>query len=92
MNRRAVVGWCMERDNTRLQGNTELPEIVLRRAGCAGRGREKGPEVADIDPDRVGMVGHSAGGYLTLKAGTFPNPPKVLVSFYGYGDIVGAWY
>jgi acetyl esterase/lipase len=44
-----------------------------------------------IDKDRVGIVGHSAGGYLTLTAGARLSPrPRALVAFYGYGDI--RWY
>jgi acetyl esterase/lipase len=39
------------------------------------------------------VVGHSAGGYLALMAGFVLNPtPRAVVSFYGYGDIAGAWY
>ena len=39
------------------------------------------------------MIGHSAGGYLTLMTGFCVGPrPKALVSFYGYGDIAGPWY
>jgi dipeptidyl aminopeptidase/acylaminoacyl peptidase len=39
------------------------------------------------------VVGHSAGGYLTLMTGTLLKPaPKALVSYYGYGDIAGEWY
>ena len=39
------------------------------------------------------MCGGSAGGYLTLMTGFCVNPrPRALVSFWGYGDIVGAWY
>jgi acetyl esterase/lipase len=46
-----------------------------------------------IDPERVAIVGHSAGGYLALLMGFYLSPqPKALVSFYGYGDIVGEWY
>ena len=38
-------------------------------------------------------MGASAGGYLTLMTGFRVEPrPKALVSFYGYGDIAGAWY
>jgi dipeptidyl aminopeptidase/acylaminoacyl peptidase len=45
-----------------------------------------------IDADRIGVCGGSAGGYLTLMAGFHVNPrPKALVSFWGYGDIVGDW-
>jgi acetyl esterase/lipase len=55
--------------------------------------REKGPELFHIDPDRVAVVGHSAGGYLTLMTGFCVEPrPQALVSFYGYGDIAGPWY
>jgi len=46
-----------------------------------------------IDPNRIAVIGHSAGGYLTLMSGFINDPPpKALVSFYGYGDIVGDWY
>jgi dipeptidyl aminopeptidase/acylaminoacyl peptidase len=41
----------------------------------------------------VAVTGGSAGGYLTLMAGCCVQPPpQCLVSFYGYGDIVGEWY
>lgn len=52
----------------------------------------EGPSLFNIDADRIAIVGHSAGGYLTLVAGFRLEPqPKALVSFYGYGDISGAW-
>ena len=42
------------------------------------------------DPARMGLVGHSAGGYLALIAGGRLQPrPQAVVSFYGYGDITG---
>lgn len=45
-----------------------------------------------IDPDRIAVVGHSAGGYLTLMSGVrFSPKPAALVSFYGYGDIGADW-
>jgi acetyl esterase/lipase len=38
-------------------------------------------------------MGASAGGYLALVTGYRVKPrPAVLVSFWGYGDLVGAWY
>ena len=38
-------------------------------------------------------MGGSAGGYLTLMTGFRVEPrPKALVSFWGYGDVAGAWY
>jgi acetyl esterase/lipase len=52
----------------------------------------EGPVLFNIDPDRVAVVGHSAGGYLALLAGHRVTPaPKALVVFYGYGDLTGDW-
>jgi dipeptidyl aminopeptidase/acylaminoacyl peptidase len=39
------------------------------------------------------VCGGSAGGYLTLMTGfCLDKRPKALVSFWGYGDVVGEWY
>ena len=55
--------------------------------------RVDGPKLFRIDPNRIAVVGHSAGGYLALMAGFRLNPrPVAVVSFYGYGDIAGDWY
>ena len=52
----------------------------------------EGPTRFNVDPDRVAIVGHSAGGYLALLAGLrLDPPPKALVAFYGYGDLTGEW-
>lgn len=45
-----------------------------------------------LNSDKLAVVGSSAGGYLALLTGTFPNKPKAIVSFYGYGDIIADWY
>jgi len=46
-----------------------------------------------LDPDRLAVVGHSAGGYLALMTGVRFHPrPQAIVGFYGYGDISGPWY
>lgn len=46
-----------------------------------------------INPNRMAVIGHSAGGYLALMSGFHIYPrPKALVSFYGYSDITGIWY
>jgi acetyl esterase/lipase len=45
-----------------------------------------------IDPTRIGVVGHSAGGYLALMSGIWLHPrPRAIVSFYGYGDLSREW-
>jgi acetyl esterase/lipase len=92
MSQYAPRGYALVAIDYRLAPETKLPEIVADVQDALNWVRQKGPKVADLDPERVGMVGHSAGGYLALMAGTFTNPPKALVSFYGYGDIVGPWY
>jgi acetyl esterase/lipase len=45
-----------------------------------------------IDPKRIFVIGHSAGGYLSLMTGyILDNPPRAIVSFYGYGDLQSEW-
>ena len=52
--------------------------------------RTDGPKLFHIDPNRIAVVGHSAGGYLALMAAFRLAPrPAAVVSFYGYGDIAG---
>jgi len=47
----------------------------------------------NIDAARLGVLGHSAGGYLSLMAGCCLGlRPKAIAAFYGYGDIIGDWY
>ena len=77
----------------RLAPEAKLAAIIEDLTDAYDWVRAKGPDLFKIDPDRVAVVGHSAGGYLTLMAGFRLNPrPKALVSFYGYGDITGPWY
>jgi acetyl esterase/lipase len=46
-----------------------------------------------IDPTRIALVGHSGGGYLALLvAGAVQPRPRAVVTFSGYGDILGDWY
>jgi acetyl esterase/lipase len=87
------AGYTVVAVDYRLAPETKLPAIVedLRDALCWVRG--SGPSLFNADPTRIGVVGHSAGGYLALVSGLCVEPrPQALVSFYGYGDIVGPWY
>ena len=77
----------------RLAPETKLPAIIEDLQDAFRWVRQRGPDLFSLDPERVAAVGHSAGGYLTLMAGSCVTPrPRALVSFYGYGDIVADWY
>lgn len=77
----------------RLAPETRLPQIIEDLQDAYRWLRSKGPSEFNIDPDRIAVLGKSAGGYLTLMSGFCLEPrPKALVPFYGYGDIIGDWY
>ncbi len=77
----------------RLAPETKLPAIIEDLQDAYRWVCDQGPNLFHADPHRIAVIGHSAGGYLTLMAGFCVNPrPKALISFYGYGDITGAWY
>jgi len=92
LDRYLSSGFTVASIDYRLAPETKLPLIIEDVKDAFKWIREKGPDLFHIDPDSLGVVGHSAGGYLTLMAGAFFPRPKALVSFYGYGDIVGDWY
>lgn len=77
----------------RLAPETKLKFIIEDLRDAFKWLQRHGPELAGVDPDRIAVVGHSAGGYLALMTGFCVKPrPKAIVSFYGYGDIIGEWY
>lgn len=87
------AGYTVVAVDYRLAPETKLPEILADVHDAIAWVRAEGPRLFGIDPARLALVGHSAGGYLTLLAGGTIYPrPRALVSFYGYGDIVGPWY
>lgn len=86
-------GYAVVSIDYRLAPETKLPEIIKDVQDAWRWVREHGPELFGADPERIAVQGGSAGGYLTLMTGFCVEPrPKALVSFYGYGDIVGDWY
>ena len=88
-----AAGWTVVAIDYRLAPETLLPAIIEDLRDAFRWVREEGPNLCDVDPRRVAVVGHSAGGYLSLMAGVCVLPrPKAIVSFYGYGDVVGDWY
>ncbi|MEW5979721.1 MAG: alpha/beta hydrolase [Acidobacteriota bacterium] len=93
LNRYLEAGFIVASIDYRLAPETKLPLILEDVADAYHWVRLDGPRLFEADPERIAVVGHSAGGYLTLVAGyRFQPRPKALVSFYGYGDIVGDWY
>jgi acetyl esterase/lipase len=77
----------------RLAPETKLPAIIEDLQDAFAWLRAHGPSLLDVDPGRIAVVGHSAGGYLALMSGWCVSPrPRAIVAFYGYGDIVGDWY
>lgn len=93
LDRYLEAGFAVVSIDYRLAPETKLADILQDVQDAHDWVRAKGPELFLIDPDRIAVVGHSAGGYLTLTAGyRFQPRPRALVSFYGYGDITGAWY
>ena len=93
LERYVSAGYTLVSMDYRLAPETKLKAIIEDVQDAYTWVRERGPELFHIDADRIAVIGHSAGGYLTLMTGFCVNPrPRALVSFYGYGDIAGAWY
>ena len=88
-----TAGYTVVSIDYRLAPETKLHAILEDLQDAYSWMRGQGSTLFDINPDRLAVIGHSAGGYLTLMAGLCVHPrPKALVSFYGYGDIAGEWY
>jgi len=86
-------GFAVVSIDYRLAPETKLPGIIEDVTDAFAWVREKGPALFQADPARVVAAGGSAGGYLTLMSGfRVAPPPRALVSFWGYGDIIGPWY
>jgi acetyl esterase/lipase len=86
-------GFAVVSIDYRLAPETKLPEIIKDVQDAYRWVREEGPALFGADPERIAVQGGSAGGYLTLMTGFCVDPrPKALVSYYGYGDLIGDWY
>lgn len=79
--------------NYRLAPETKLPDIVKDIEDCLFWVYNQSPDTIDFDRNKIAVIGSSAGGYLALSTGTFKSiRPKAIVSFYGYGTVLGSWY
>lgn len=89
----ASEGYALVSIDYRLAPEAKLPEIVGDVEDALSWVRGDGAKIAKFDPDRLIVVGGSAGGYLTLTAGFRAKPrPMALVAYWGYGDVDGTWY
>jgi acetyl esterase/lipase len=87
------AGYTLVSLDYRLAPETKLPEIIQDIEDAFRWIRRDGPDLFNIDATKIAVVGGSAGGYLTLASGFRVRPrPTVLLSLWGYGDLVGDWY
>lgn len=87
------AGYAVVSIDYRLAPETKLLEIIADLKDAFTWVNKSGGQLFGVEGLPVGVVGHSAGGYLTLMSGFCVDPrPRALVSFYGYGDIVADWY
>ncbi|RHW32046.1 alpha/beta hydrolase [Lysinibacillus yapensis] len=75
----------------RLAPETKLPDIKTDIADALSWLKVEGTAQFDYNPEKIAVIGGSAGGYLALLSGTLDTKPQAIVSFYGYGDITGDW-
>ena len=87
------AGYAVVSIDYRLAPEAKLPAIIEDLEDAFDWLRARGPELLNVDTESIAVMGGSAGGYLTLATGFRVKPrPTVLVSFYGYGDLIGDWY
>lgn len=85
------AGFTVVSIDYRLAPETKLPYVIQDIRDAVEWVKHEGPNLFSIDPNKVSVIGGSAGGYLALMTGTFEEKPNAIVSFYGYGDILGNW-
>ncbi|MEE2989778.1 MAG: alpha/beta hydrolase [Planctomycetota bacterium] len=87
------AGYAVASIDYRLAPETQLPDIIEDVEDAFDWLHKNSLEQFGASSDRIAVAGGSAGGYLTLATGYRVRPrPTVLVSFWGYGDLVGSWY
>lgn len=85
-------GYCIVSIDYRLAPETKLPEIIADVEDAFHWIHANAREKFKGDTSKLVVLGGSAGGHLTLSSGFRIAPrPAVLISFWGYGDLVGPW-
>tara|TARA_B100001123_G_scaffold369672_1_gene431486 strand:+ start:546 stop:1487 length:942 start_codon:yes stop_codon:yes gene_type:complete len=85
-------GYVLVSIDYRLAPQVKIQEIISDLRDALQWIREKGPDLFQADPSRLVVVGGSAGGYLTMMAGTLKPRPTALVTYWGYGSLDADWY
>ena len=87
------AGYALVSIDYRLAPETQLPGIIEDLEDAFKWIRKEGPRRFNADVSKIAVLGGSAGGCLTLASGyRVQPPPDALVSFWGYGDLIGPWY
>ena len=87
------AGYVVVSIDYRLAPESKLPLIIEDVEDSFRWIRQEGAEQFHGDAGKIAVMGGSAGGYLTLVTGYRVQPrPAALVSFWGYGDLIGDWY
>jgi acetyl esterase/lipase len=68
-------GYCFASIDYRLSVVAKFP-AALEDCKCAVRWARKNAQTYGLDPDRIGVMGYSAGGHLALMVGCTPNKPE----------------
>lgn len=85
------AGYLVVAPDYRLAPEASLDAIVADVEAAYAWLRREG-QAFGVDPERIALVGHSAGAYLALTAAGRVEPaPRAVVSFYGYGEVSGGW-
>jgi len=85
-------GFALVSLDYRLAPESKLPAILSDLDDAFRWLRGDGAKRFQIDPERIAVTGGSAGGFLTLATGfRVQPPPRVLLAFWGYGDLLGDW-
>ena len=86
-------GYALVSIDYRLAPESKLPEIIEDLEDAFKWLRQNGRHLFNLDTSKIAVAGGSAGGCLTLTSGfRVTPPPTVLVSLWGYGDLIGDWY
>jgi len=87
------AGFALVSIDYRLAPETKLPGIIEDLEDAFKWIRQHGPARFNADVSKIAVIGGSAGGCLSLTSGfRVQPPPDVIVSFWGYGDLIGPWY